>query len=217
MRKCIKCFIEKEIKDFRRNGRWFKHTCKECLNAPMRTGKVHTGRFKKGERPSEKTQFKTGQTPHNKGMKLSPEEIERMKEAYKKRKPRPDRGGKGRHTTKYREWQNTIRERDKDFCRNCGSKENLHCHHIVAWVDNEDLRFDAENGMVLCNSCHMSHEFLERKKKGVSTEFKKGNPSWNKGNIGFRTGKRKPHSEETKRKISETKRLKKYGTTDSII
>ena len=208
MRKCVKCGIEKELHDFRKNGKWFKHTCKECLNAPLRTGKEHTGRFKKGDKPSESTQFKKGQTAHNKGKKLSSEEIERMKESYQKRKPRPDRGGKGRHTTKYREWQTAIKERDNNECKHCRSKEDIHCHHIIAWVDNENLRFDVENGMLLCNSCHMAHEFKERQKKGISTEFKKGSVPWNKGLLGYNAGKRKPHSEETKRKISETKRLK---------
>ena len=110
MRKCKKCGIEKELQFFRKREKWFTHTCKECLNAPFRTGKEHTGRFKKGDKPSPETQFKKGQQAHNKGKKLSIEEIEKMKESYKKRNPRTERGGKGRNTTKYREWQKTVSE-----------------------------------------------------------------------------------------------------------
>ena len=55
---------------------------------------------------------------------------------------------------------------------------------------------------------------IQKEKRRVFPLNLKGNPSWNKGNIGFRKGKRKPHSEETKRKISETKRLKN-GTASS--
>lgn len=209
MRKCVKCGFEKELQDFRKNGKWFKHTCKECLNAPLRTGKEHTGRFKKGDKSSERTQFKSGQTPHNKGKKLSPEEIEKMKECFKKRKM-PKRGGLSRNSHKYKEWKRLVFERDFEKCMRCESQERLDAHHIVAWVDNEDLRFDVKNGETLCRCCHMYHEYLERQKKGISTEFKKGKSPINKGKL---------HSEEHKRKLREAwiKRKQRAldGTTNS--
>ncbi len=186
MRKCKKCAIEKEIEEFRklRNRKGeirYRHACKECLNAPLRTGKIHTGRFKKGICISPETQFKKGQTAHNKGKKLSLEEVEKLKIQLKVGGPRKPRGGKSRHTVFYANWRKEILQRDCGKCVRCGSIDKLDAHHIVSWKDDEKLRLDISNGETLCRSCHMAHEFIERKNKGISTEFKKGLVPWNKG------------------------------------
>lgn len=206
MRKCIKCGLEKLLHEFRKNGKWFKHTCKECCNAPHRTGKFHEGRFKKGHQPINA--FFKGHKTWNKGRKLSLEELKKMQDAYKKRKIKADRGGKGKNSFKYKEWKKLVFERDGSICIKCKSKERLDAHHKVSWREDENLRFDVFNGETLCRSCHMRHEQNERIKNKRATEFKKDSVPWNKGLIGYRCGKRKPHSEETKRKISQTKRLK---------
>jgi len=181
MRKCVKCGIEKELSLFRKKDKWFKHTCKECCNAPLRTGKVHTGRFKKGHSVSLLTQFKKGQAAWNKGKKATKEEIEKIKKACKKRKSAKPRGGRTRNTVFYRKWRKTVLERDFNKCVRCSSEEKLDAHHIVPWAQNENLRLEVSNGETLCKSCHMAHEFTERQKKGLSTEFKKGSIPWNKG------------------------------------
>lgn len=54
-------------------------------------------------------------------------------------------------------WSWAVRNRDK-ACDCCGiefKKGNLrHAHHLESWVDNEDLRFDINNGISLCKKCH---------------------------------------------------------------
>jgi len=209
MRKCLKCGLTKELNLFRKNGKWFKHTCKECLNAPKRTGKINTRRFKKGVKVSPDTCFKKRNIPHNKGKKLTPDEIEKLKIIIKVNQPRKPRGGKSRNTFQYREWKKSILLRDGNKCVRCKSKNRLDAHHIISWIDDENLRLDISNGETLCRSCHMAHEFVERKKKGISTEFKKGLIPWNKGLKGYRSGKRKPHSHETREKIKESLKKRK--------
>ena len=53
-------------------------------------------------------------------------------------------------------WRLDVLHRDKYTCQQCGDSRggNLIAHHIVRWVDDESLRFDIENGITLCVSCH---------------------------------------------------------------
>lgn len=54
-------------------------------------------------------------------------------------------------------WSNNVRRRDNHTCRRegCGSKHNLHAHHIFNQADNPDLRFEIWNGITLCQQCHI--------------------------------------------------------------
>ena len=51
-------------------------------------------------------------------------------------------------------WNQTVLEQDNYECQMCGSKEKLHCHHIVPVKINPMLALDPTNGIVLCESCH---------------------------------------------------------------
>lgn len=118
---------------------------------------------------------------------------------------------KGNYTTNKRksrrhdDWSKRVRERDGHKCTECGSKENIHAHHIIPWNNSEKLRFDIGNGLSLCGSCHCIVEprFPENPvpwNKGIKgthfsskteikkgqrisqrTEFKKGMIPWNLG------------------------------------
>jgi hypothetical protein len=41
-------------------------------------------------------------------------------------------------------------------CKCCGTILYLHAHHIRSFADNEEARYDPENGIALCKSCHAS-------------------------------------------------------------
>lgn len=138
MRKCKKCGHTKELIEFRKRQIYFTHTCKECLNAPARTGKINTGRFVKGIVPWIKGK---------KGVK------KRDLPKYIKKSPGIN------HSSGLRiEWAVEVKKRDGLMCRICESKEKLHAHHIVPWKKDESKRFDLENGVTLCHSCHMKVE-----------------------------------------------------------
>lgn len=51
-----------------------------------------------------------------------------------------------------------VLERDGYRCRRCGAPKrgakSLHAHHVAPWAGNEALRFDPENAVTLCRSCH---------------------------------------------------------------
>ena len=51
-----------------------------------------------------------------------------------------------------------VRARDNHMCVRCGAprqgKRSLHVHHIKDWAGNPELRFDMNNVVSLCQSCH---------------------------------------------------------------
>lgn len=61
----------------------------------------------------------------------------------------PDRG-----RYPYKRWAKAVKDRDGWACRECGSEDRLHAHHIKRWCDYPDLRYEIDNGLTLCHPCH---------------------------------------------------------------
>jgi hypothetical protein len=63
-----------------------------------------------------------------------------------------------RSSIEYSEWRRAVFVRDNFACVDCGSagrRSNPICaHHIVAWAENVELRFEIDNGVTLCHPCH---------------------------------------------------------------
>ncbi len=59
-----------------------------------------------------------------------------------------------RNSEEYSNWRISVFQRDMHACQCCGNKNNLEAHHILNFSNNEDLRFDINNGMTLCHDCH---------------------------------------------------------------
>lgn len=144
MRKCVKCNEEKDIEQFRKRVIWYSHTCKKCYAAQYRTGKENTGRFKKGHIPWIKGK---------KGVKP------RLEPKYKKKGRLPL--SENRLGLKAAMWSLSVKERDSYTCKKCGSNKDLHAHHILPWKKDESKRFNIENGITLCRSCHTKTERKE--------------------------------------------------------
>lgn len=60
-----------------------------------------------------------------------------------------------RSSDTYRSWRSGVYKRDGFRCRACRSKSNLHAHHIVPWSVSVAQRFDIDNGVLLCQPCHV--------------------------------------------------------------
>jgi len=50
-------------------------------------------------------------------------------------------------------WAALVKKRDEK-CTKCKSVYDLHAHHIKPYKDFEELRYDVNNGITLCGSCH---------------------------------------------------------------
>jgi predicted RNA-binding protein len=81
------------------------------------------------------------------------------------KKPLPNKSAQQQHkditnerdNERYVEWRNTILHRDQNTCILCGTKEWIQVHHIIRWIDNNDLRYSLSNGVALCIPCHTKY------------------------------------------------------------
>ncbi len=51
-------------------------------------------------------------------------------------------------------WRKSVLLRDSHTCQCCGSTNKICAHHIFNWKSYPDLRFEVDNGIVLCEQCH---------------------------------------------------------------
>lgn len=64
-----------------------------------------------------------------------------------------------RKTKEYRHWRNAILEQDNHQCTECATKDTrLDAHHIKSFTHFPELRFEVDNGITLCVSCHTKRE-----------------------------------------------------------
>lgn len=158
IRECVDCKERKLITEFvKGKGELYRYKCKACKQVPRRTGKISETRFKPGH--DKGIRFQPGHKPwHNgtKGQRLT------VSEEQKRKKHRFN-------SWQYNIWRDAIFERDGNECVKCKSIHRLAAHHIKPWKNHFKLRFDIENGISLCASCHAKEE-----------GFQKGHIPWNK-------------------------------------
>lgn len=58
-------------------------------------------------------------------------------------------------------WSKMIKRRDK-FCQCCKNKYKLHAHHIMPYSKYPDLGLDLNNGIALCQKCHLNFHIQYR-------------------------------------------------------
>lgn len=170
MRTCKTCGLEKPLDEFHRNG-FSKRT-----GEPLRRWCCRKCNNLKYCPPTGKPntgRFEKGSTPWNK------------------------KTDDGRTSLKSLEWIKKVLKRDNHTCQKCYvMHKKMNAHHIKPWNRYPELRFDLDNGMTLCNSCHSA---LHGKKK---CNLLKNGTSWAKG---------KRFSAEYRKKLSEAHKGKKLS------
>ncbi len=62
-----------------------------------------------------------------------------------------------RHSAQYKTWRDSVYRKDNWSCADCGihcQKGNIVAHHLVSFADHPELRYEINNGQVLCRPCH---------------------------------------------------------------
>jgi|SRR3990167_5784452 len=68
-----------------------------------------------------------------------------------------------RQSIQYREWQHKVLKRDKYTCCDCHQvKYKVHTHHLKAFSEYPQHRFDVNNGITLCKECHRLRHINEK-------------------------------------------------------
>lgn len=61
-----------------------------------------------------------------------------------------------RNNTYYKEWLKNVFNRDNYTCQCCGKRGgNLNAHHLYNFSKCKNLRYDVNNGITLCERCHL--------------------------------------------------------------
>lgn len=62
-----------------------------------------------------------------------------------------------RHTLEYKQWVKTVLKKDGYTCKCCGSSKSgtLRTHHLNGFDNFIEQRLDVDNGVVLCENCHI--------------------------------------------------------------
>jgi len=73
-----------------------------------------------------------------------------------------------RCSEEYNKWRKSVYARDNWTCQHCQVKQKHPiAHHIKTFKDFPELRFESDNGITLCRSCHKKvHEEI-----GFTTRF----------------------------------------------
>lgn len=117
---------------------------------------------KKGINPFTKEQMKA-QAERMRGTHHSEVTKQKMSQAHKNEKHWNWKGGitnevhRLRQQMAYTHWKEQVHLRDADTCQHCGvqsATRKLDTHHLKAFKDYPDLRYEVSNGITLCGSCH---------------------------------------------------------------
>jgi len=70
-----------------------------------------------------------------------------------------------RNSFEYRQWKKEVFGTNGKICMICKSETQLEVDHIKPFAYYPELRFDVNNGRILCNSCHRKTDTYARKYK----------------------------------------------------
>lgn len=78
-----------------------------------------------------------------------------------------------RKTTKDRLWRISVFVRDNYTCQVCGDDKggNLVSHHLESYHKNEQGRYDIDNGLTLCKTCHFDYHHNHGWKNATKKKF----------------------------------------------
>ena len=70
-------------------------------------------------------------------------------------------------------WRLEVYKRDNYTCQCCNKSNsgNLNAHHLNCWKDFKDQRYEIDNGVTLCSSCHKKFHKIHGKTHNTKEQF----------------------------------------------
>lgn len=164
----VKARISKRVKALWQNPKYREH---------MR--EVHRGKTSsmKGKHHSKETKDRISKRLI--GRRLLKTTRKKIGEAEKRERHWNWKGGitstniKIRNSLKSKKWKNNIFVRDNWTCQKCKKKGvELEAHHILRFSQFPKLKFDINNGVTLCKSCHGKFHKIYGRKNNKRKELK---------------------------------------------
>ena len=92
-----------------------------------------------------------------------------------------------RANSEYRKLRRVIFERDHFTCQICGISGGveINAHHIFNWRDNESKRYDVNNGICMCQQCHMLFHSIYGKKNNTPEQLDDFIELWKKDMLNY--------------------------------
>lgn len=170
--KCCYCRRVKVRKSWKGRVSAFKgrtHT----EEAKLKMSKARKGRPspRQGKPHSEATKAKIS--------KITRERTPRAKQHYAYKHGQAQRAFNDRRRPEYADWRKAVFERDNYTCQKCGDKKggNLRAHHIKSFAKYPELRFDVNNGITFCHTCHELEHLKPESIRNVR-KLKRGEKLW---------------------------------------
>jgi 5-methylcytosine-specific restriction endonuclease McrA len=116
----------------------------------------HKGKRLSDEHIKKLSEVKKGKTlSEEHKQKISRRLLDRWDGIGRKEYKRPLHQG-----SNYQKWRRKVWEKDNYTCQKCfvrcgnGERVYIEAHHISAWSNHQESRFDVSNGITLCHKCH---------------------------------------------------------------
>lgn len=156
----------KRCKEFRKETSFRTMKCRNGARADVCRKCYDTNQLKEHKRSPEQIESQRAKLLGRKytiehrlaiseGQKIAVKEGRHPWKINKKRHQEQDR-----HCLLYKIWKEKVKEYKGNKCEICGRTDRLHVHHVKSYYYFPELKFDVENGKILCISCHCRHHRL---------------------------------------------------------
>ena len=177
-KRCRKCEIWKPVEEFGKDvsrGDKLKTSCFSCNRVQVKKKRIYgvslfKGKTHTAESRAKMSRSRIGKQSKYKGVARTKEVRERIsdsalkspnlkrgQEHYAYKNGAKQRNLNVRRSVEYKQWRTLVFERDKYTCQHCGDNRggNLNAHHKKPFATHPELRLDVDNGITLCEPCHI--------------------------------------------------------------
>lgn len=84
----------------------------------------------------------------------------------------------GRKSKEYNAWRKAVKKKDKFCCQVCGDTKDLEIHHLDSYVKFPEKRYEIDNGVCICQTCHQLFHIEFSYGDNTKSQFEQFKRSW---------------------------------------